>query len=165
MKSSVLFLAVISLSLLSHTSNAKSEEVMRGPLPQEQREIIHYLAEHHKELTRKVTVKEDGYSAETTTENKEVAAELVKHIRYMKKRLGSGAMVRRWDPAFEELVAYHDQLDTEIEVLENGVRVTVTGKTPEAIKVAQNHASIVSGFVDEGDEAVGREHHPTLKGS
>lgn len=134
----------------------------RGPLPDEQREIIQLMASKHDQLKRKVKINDKGYSATTTTADKELAAKLKEHVAYMKKRLDSGAMVRRWDPAFEEMVEYHDQLDTLIRDLPNGIEVVVTGKTPEAIKVAQNHAKIVSGFVKEGDVAVQREHKPAL---
>jgi hypothetical protein len=109
-----------------------------------------------------VVLTDDGYTATTTTENKELAAKLKAHLAYMEKRLESKAMVRRWDPAFVELVDYYDQLDTEIRPLENGVKVTVKGKSAEAIKVAQNHAGIVSGFAKEGSAAVQREHPAVL---
>lgn len=135
---------------------------MRGPLPSEQREIIHYMAEHHTELVRKVTMLEDGYEASTTTSNKELARKLKQHFRYMEKRIGSGAMVRRWDPAFEEMVKFHDQITTKVEYLDNGIKVLVTGKTPEGIKVAHNHAKIVTGFTKEGATAVGREHEAVV---
>ncbi|WP_372799046.1 hypothetical protein [Pontiella sp.] len=134
----------------------------RGPLPEEQNEIIRYLAAHHQELKREVQHTETGYVAVTTSENPEVIARLRTHFDYMEKRLGSGAMVRRWDPAFKEMVDYFDQLDTKVEKLENGIKVTVTGKTPEAVKVAQNHARIVSGFVNEGQPAVARKHEAAI---
>lgn len=135
---------------------------MRGPLPDKQQDIIHYMAEHHKEIARKVELRKDGYEATTTTDNKELAAKLKEHFAYMQKRLGSGAMVRRWDPAFEEMVEYHDQLTTKVEILDNGLKVVVTGKNADAIKVAQNHAKIVSGFAEEGATAVSREHKKAL---
>ena len=158
MKKKLTAFAVTLGTFLTLANIGLAQERLRGPLPAEQRELISFLADHHKDLKRKVTLREDGYSAETTSENAEVVTKLVKHIQYMKKRLGSGAMVRRWDPAFVEMVEYHDQLQTEIELLKNGVRVVVKGKTPNAVKVARNHARIVSGFVEIGSEAVGREH-------
>jgi hypothetical protein len=149
-------LAVCLLGLAAQVSSAAPG--MGGPLPDEQREIIREMAARHQELKREVVLTDDGYTATTTTENKELAAKLKAHLAYMEKRLESKAMVRRWDPAFVELVDYYDQLDTEIRPLENGVKVTVKGKSAEAIKVAQNHAGIVSGFAKEGPAAVQREH-------
>jgi hypothetical protein len=123
---------------------------MRGPLPVEQREIIQYMAEHHEELIRKVEMRKDGYEASTTTENEELARKLKQHFTYMEKRIGSGAMVRRWDPAFAELVKFQDEITTKVHYLDNGISVTVTSNTPNGVKVAQNHARIVTGFTKEG---------------
>jgi hypothetical protein len=148
----LLFLFCIS------TPTGKGEEPMRVPLPEKQQKIIQFLADHHTELIRKVEIRQEGYLAYTTTENRELAAKLKEHFSYMQKRLGSGAIVRRWDPAFVELFKFHDQLETKIEYLDHGIRVKVIGKTPEAVKVAQNHARIVTGFAEKGATAV-RERH------
>jgi len=143
-------------------STATGAPPMRGPLPDDQQEIIRELAARHLELKREVKLTDDGYSATTTTQNKELAAKLKLHLAYMEKRLDSKAMVRRWDPAFVELVEYYGQLETEITPLEDGVKVEVRGQNPEAIRVAQNHARIVSGFVREGQKAVQKKHPPAL---
>ena len=138
-------------------------ESFRGPLPQEQQDIIHYMAEHHAELSRKVTMTETGYSAVTTTENKELVKKLHAHVAYMKKRLDSGAMVRRWDPAYAEMVEHYKDLDAKITPIENGLEVTVSGKTPRSVKVAQNHANTVTSFVKEGFPSLQREHPDTTQ--
>lgn len=156
---SLILMLVLCLSM---TGAGRCDEPLKGPLPEKQREIIHYLADRHDELRRKVTIREDGYEASTTTENEALAAKLKEHFTYMQKRMGSGAMVRRWDPAFVELVKFHDQITTEVEHLDNGIRVVVVGKTPEAVKVAQNHARIVTGFTKKGADAVSERHAPVL---
>ena len=156
------FGAAVAVAALAFTPVALAQNPMRGPLPQEQRALIDYMAEHHDELKREIRVTKKGYEASTTTANKELAQKLKAHFRYMHKRLGSGAMVRRWDPAFVELVEYYDEIETEFKELENGIRVVVTGTTPAAIKVAQNHGRIVSGFVKHGSDAVHREHEVAL---
>lgn len=132
---------------------------MRGPLPEEQRTIIHELAENHKKLTRKVEMTKTGYVATTTSEDKNLAEKLKKHFRYMKKRLDSGAMVRRWDPAYAEMTGYYDQLKVEVQELPKGLKVTISGKNAEATKVAQNHAKIVTKFVNKGSDEL-HEKHP-----
>ena len=80
----------------------------------------------------------------------------------MKSRLESGMGVRHWDPAFAEIRAHYEDMDIEIEDIEKGVRVKVEGKTPEAVKVAQNHANILSGFVERGPEEMHVEHAGVL---
>ena len=153
----IISLIFLPVSLIADPGG-KGKGGMGGPLPAEQREIIHEMARLHDQLTRKVTLIEKGYTATTTSKNKELVTKLKTHLRYMKKRLDSGAMVRRWDPAYAELTEYYPQLTTKIEELPNGLKVTITGKTPKAIKVARNHAKIVSGFVKKGEDALHNEH-------
>lgn len=131
---------------------------MRGPLPVEQREIIHNLAENHKKLSREVKLTPKGYEATTTSDDAALVTQLKTHFRYMQKRLDAGAMVRRWDPAYAELTEYYDKLDVKVEELPKGLKVTVTGKTEKAVKVARNHASIVTSFVKRGAKELPEEH-------
>ena len=153
----LIFLSGI-LTIVSCADQPEARGKMRGPLPQWQRDLIHALAENHKKLIRKVDLTKKGYVATTTSEDKKLAGKLKKHFRYMKKRLDSGAMVRRWDPAYAEMTDYYDQLEVKAEELPKGLKVTITGKTPEAIKVARNHAAIVTSFVKRGPDEVSKRH-------
>ena len=126
-----------------------------GPLPAEQREKIHDLFANHKAIERKLTLTKTGYTSRTTSKDPKIAATLKAHVSYMEKRLDAGFPVRRWDPAYAEFFEHYDQLDTTITKIPAGLEVVVTGKTPEAVKVAQNHAKIISGFIENGEV----EHH------
>jgi len=149
--------------LLALAPLATTAEPLRGPLPEEQRALIRQLAAGHEQLERKVELVDGGYRATTTSADPELARALVAHVRYMKKRLGAGAMVRRWDPAFRELSEHAEHLETRLRILERGVEVEVLGTTPEAVRIARHHATIVSGFVEQGAAAVQREHPPAPK--
>jgi len=155
-------LALTHVLLISSTLTLTAQPAMRGPLPDEQQEIIADMAKQHADFKREVKLNDKGYTATTTTTDKALAAKLKAHLKYMAARLDSKAMVRRWDPAFVELVEYYDQLDTKITELDDGVKVEVIGKNADAVKVAQNHARIVTGFTKEGAKAVEREHKPAL---
>ncbi len=50
-----------------------------------------------------------------------------------------------------------------MEPTKKGLKMTVTGKTPAAIKVAQNHASVNTDFAANGWEAHDRDHAAVLK--
>ena len=155
---SLLFL----LFLITMVNTGWCVKPLEGPLPDRQKAIIHFMSEHHSELHREVTLLDNGYEAITTTQNKELATQLTEHFSYMEKRLAGGAKVRCWDPAFSELVRYYDQLSTQLEYLDNGIKVTVIGHTPEAVQIAHNHARIVTGFTQKGFEAVRQKHAPVL---
>lgn len=138
-------------------------EPMRGQLPEEQQKLIRLLSTHHEEIRRTVELTSDGYRSRTISKNPEVAAALLAHVRYMKKRLDSGGRVRNWDPAFRELTEHYADLITVIRELPDGLEIEVSGKTPSAVGVARNHARIVSGFVSAGRAAVERKHEPALQ--
>lgn len=156
------YIAFLTLLLILTTGTAWCDQPPRGPLPEKQQAIIEYMTEHHNELHREVRMLANGYEGITTTQNKELATQLKEHFAYMEKRLDSGAKVRCWDPAFAELVQYYDQITTEVEYLDDGIKVTVIGNTPEAVRVAHNHARIVTGFTEKGFEAVRQKHPPVF---
>ena len=137
-----------------------AEEPVRGPVPEEQRVIIRLMAMNHEKIDRSVELIERGYRSRTTSDDPEVAAALIAHVRYMKTRMDSGGRVRNWDPAFREIAAYHDRIDTTVRELANGLEIEAVGKDLEAAAVARNHARIVSGFAAEGSAAVQRTHEP-----
>jgi hypothetical protein len=149
-------------AILAGAVHSAAADSVRGPLPDTQRRHIQQMAAAHQEIDRTVELTPAGYQSTTTSQNAEIAASLRAHVRYMQARMQAGSMVRHWDPAFAEMVAHHRDIQVEVEELADGIAVTVAGLTPEAIAVAQNHARIISGFVDEGPVAVRRPHEPVL---
>lgn len=119
-------------------------------MPVEARNNIHQLFDNHDKITRKVTMTPDGYVSVTESTDPKLAATLRSHVKEMSQRFESGRMVRGWDPAFRELRTHYADISHRIEATERGLKVIVTGKTPTAIKVAQNHADIVSNFASHG---------------
>lgn len=151
---------VLLLTLCVIIVPAFSSESMRGPLPAEQQEIIRQLAANHQKIERKVEWTTTGYRATTTSLDPDTAKLLIAHVRHMKARLDSGARVRNWDPAFAELVAFYDRMNTTIKEIPDGLEVEVRGLDADAVKVTQNHGRIVSGFVADGTKGVARKHTP-----
>jgi len=135
----------------------------RGPLPPEQRETIHQLAAQHATISREVTLTDNGYTATTTSTDPAVAKLLQSHIKYMLKRVEGGGRVRQWDPAYREMGHHFQDLKTEVKNLENGIQVTITASSPDAVKVAQNHAAIVTKFIEHGAKEVRKKHEPVLE--
>jgi hypothetical protein len=131
-------------------------------MPPEARNNIHQLFNQHAAITRTVTLTQDGYVAVTESTDPKVVAALRGHVQQMSDRLKSGLMVRRHDPAFVEYAAHYDNITHTVEPTAKGLKVTVTGKTPDAVKVAQNHASVVTDFASHGWEAHDRDHAKAL---
>lgn len=119
-------------------------------MPPEVRNNIHALFDSHGKVSRNVTLTEDGYVSVTESNDPKLAETLKNHVVQMQARLGRGGFIRRWDPAFTELVEHYGDILHEVVLTAKGLKVTVVGQTPEAIKVAQNHAKIVSDFAAKG---------------
>lgn len=132
-------------------------------MPAEARKNIHLLFNRHEEVTRTVTMTKDGYVALTESNDPKVAAALREHVRQMEARLKDGLMVRRHDPAFVEFAQHYDDIRHSLEATDKGLKVVVSAKTPAAIKVAQNHATVVTDFATHGWEAHDRDHAPALR--
>jgi hypothetical protein len=131
-------------------------------MPPEARNNIHQLFNNHAAITRTVTLTKDGYVALTESSDPKVTAALRGHVQQMSDRLKSGLMVRRHDPAFVEYAAHYDNIAHTVEPTDKGLKVTVTGKTPDAIKVAQNHATVVTDFASNGWAGHDRDHAKAL---
>jgi len=119
-------------------------------MPAAQRDTIHGLFDSHKLFVREVVETEQGYVSKTTSEDPAAVELLQTHVKQMETRLKDGMMVRGWDPAYVEFVNHYDDINIQITNIENGISIAATGKTPEAIAVARNHAGIISEFINHG---------------
>jgi uncharacterized protein YdcH (DUF465 family) len=126
-------------------------------------EAIHKLFDNHEKIKRTVEMTDSGYKAKTVSDDPEIAKTLQKHVKEMRERLGAGMMIRRWDPAFAELVEHYKDIDHDFKEIDGGVELVAKGKTPDAVKVVQNHAKIISGFVKLGSDEM-HESHPRALG-
>lgn len=124
--------------------------VRAQPMPVEARNNIHALFNQHDLISRKVDLTANGYVSVTESDDPKLVNILKSHVRQMRARLKSGKLVRRWDPAFPEMVLHYEDMKHKIEPTDKGIKVTVKGTTPEAVKVAYNHAKIVSAFAKNG---------------
>ena len=136
-----------------------------GRMSDDFRGVIHDLFAHHDAFTRSVDLTATGYRAKTVSKDPKKGALLQKHVAQMESRLDGGMGVRHWDPAFAELRAHYDDMKVEIEKVEGGIAVVVTGETKAAIAVAQNHAKIISGFIKKGQEQMHARHPAVLADS
>lgn len=157
------FFLFISFPVIAHCGPGEKGHHGQGQgghrgMPEESRSVIHDLFAQHKKVTRAVKLTPQGYTAETTSSDPAVVSQLQKHVKQMKARLNSGLGVRQWDPAFREFREHYDDLKIQIQNIQNGVAVNVTGSTPEAIAAARNHASVISQFVKNGSSEMHATH-------
>jgi len=158
MKNTAFIRAILLVALLAGIRSANAQG-----MPKELHDNIHSLFDNHAKFTRKVEMTEKGYVAITESTDPKLAKILREHVSQMRERLQSGRMVRRWDPAFPEFIAHYDDITHRVDATKNGLKITVTGKTPDAIKVAKNHAKIVSDFAKNGWKAHDAYHPVALQ--
>jgi hypothetical protein len=158
--SKIILLATFSGLLVSPPFRLSTEA--QG-MPPEARRNIHRLFDGHEGLRREVTTIPDGYVALTESDSPELATALKAHVAQMEERLGKGLPVRLHDPAFAEYVKHRKDITHKVEATGKGLKVTVRGKTPEAVEVARNHAKVVTDFASHGWEAHDRDHPAALK--
>ena len=127
-------------------------------MPAEAREQIHALFDNHAKIHRELKLTATGYTATTESDDLKVAAALQTHVKQMQERLGSGLSVRRWDPAFAEYCDHYSEMDHSFTPTAKGVCMTVTGRNAAAIKIAQNHAKVVSAFASQGWSEHDKKH-------
>ena len=162
MNTTSLFVAAqLSATLIVGSTQSSSAQGM----PPESRENIHLLFDQHAQIERVVTLTKTGYTAATTSTNPAVVRALQAHVKQMGKRLEDGLMVRRWDPAFAEYVNAYSDMEHTFTKTPDGIKATVTGKTPEAILIAQNHAQVIADFAAHGWAAHDRSHPAVLGAS
>ena len=141
--------SVAMMIVMAVTSSCAQQGGGHG-MPPEAREQIHALFDGHDKIHRDLKLTADGYTALTESDDPKLAAALKKHVKQMQARLGEGLSVRRWDPAFAEYCDHYAEMDHEFTTTDKGVRMTVKGRTANAVKIAQNHAKVVSAFAAHG---------------
>lgn len=123
--------------------------------------LFHELLKRHEELERITTKTKNGIEAITrvTSNDTKLVKILQDHALGMKKRFDSGRAVRSWDMLFVELFDHKEKMEMHWEMLENGIKITLTAKEPGVLELIHLHDETLHAFVDHGFKAA-REESP-----
>ncbi|KAA5541837.1 DsrE family protein [Roseiconus nitratireducens] len=133
---------------------------------QADQEVFHFLLDNHKKITRTVKELPNGVQTLTESESPEVADKIKEHVEWMTVRIEESNPIRMRDPLFAEIFRHTDKIKMVHEDTANGVRVTETSDDPYVVRLIQEHAKVVTGFVNRGfDEAMKNHAVPGDKGS
>jgi len=123
-----------------------------------QDEVAHMrtLFQQHPVITRDVKNIENGIVTTTLSDDPKVADALINHVAEMITRVeqGDNPEVPIQSPTLSILFEQGDSIQTEIEILENGVIVTQTSDNGDVVAALQKHASEVSDLAARGMVAV-----------
>ncbi len=117
----------------------------------------------HKGITRDVTNIPNGIITTTEAEDETLREAIVSHVSMMVTRLeeGKNPEVIIQSPTLDALFEVYDEIDTEIELTDIGVKVIQTSANPEVVDLLQTHAAEVSDMSKRGMQAV----HERMAGS
>jgi intracellular sulfur oxidation DsrE/DsrF family protein len=110
-----------------------------------------------------VKVLPNGVETLTESDSPEIAAKIQEHVEWMADRIKTASPIRMRDPLFAEIFKHTDKIKMEHEDTVKGVRVTETSTDAYVAKLIQEHAKVVSGFVERGF-AEAMKNHPVPKG-
>lgn len=129
----------------------------------EDRDIFHYLLEHHEKITRKVEELDNGVQTVTESTDPVVTAKIQEHVASMYKRVEDGRPLRMWDELYREIFKHADKIKMEIKDTENGISVTETSDDEYVVKLIKSHAKVVTGFSEKGFDEARLNHEPPTK--
>ncbi len=121
--------------------------------------LYHELLERHTELERSTNRIAKGIETLTrvTSGDRKLITILHEHALGMKKRFDGGRAVRSWDPLFVELFDNRDALQISWEILEDGMKVTLTSEDPKLIDLIHRHDETIHAFIRHGFKAARHE--------
>ncbi|SPF77456.1 hypothetical protein [Pseudoprimorskyibacter insulae] len=115
-------------------------------------------------FTRSVTNLPNGIRAVTSSSDPAVMEALVSHVTGMLTRIEDGRDPKIFiqSPTLDILFAQNDDIETEIEITDEGVVVTQTSDNPDVVAALHTHAAEVSDMAERGMVAV---HERMMGGS
>lgn len=117
---------------------------------------VHELFLNHARITRTVTNLPNGIRTVTESADPRIAQLLKDHVTTSVARVETGIDpgLPMESPALRGIYQHHATIRTTVERTAHGIVVTQTSADPQAVAELQQHASEVTGFVDEGMAAM-----------
>ena len=110
-------------------------------------QTIHKLFADNKKIKRTVKNIPGGIETLTEASDPKTVVLLQEHVAAMKVRLENKQPMRMWDPLFAVLFQNADKVKMTVTNTKTGVIINETSGDPYVVKLLQEHAKAVSGFV------------------
>lgn len=123
---------------------------------QQEFEDMKEMFQRHVEIERSVENIEGGIRTFTATKNPELRDAIVNHVAMMITRIeeGNDPEVPIQSPILSILFELGSEIQTDIEVTDNGVIVTQTSSNPIVAQALQAHAAEVTDLANRGMQSV-----------
>ncbi len=117
-----------------------------------------YLIEHRDSIHRTVKNLPNGVETLTESDDADVASMIQTHVEAMYDRMEHANPIRMRDPIFREVFANAKKIKLEIEHTDQGVLVKETSEDAYAVKLVQEHAKVVSLWIQNGYAELPKNH-------
>jgi hypothetical protein len=114
------------------------------------------IFKNHKKIKREVGNIENGIKTITESKDEKIRQSIIDHVTMMVTRMqeGKNPEVMIQSPTLTKLFDYYQEIDTEIELSDDGIALIQTSKNPKVVELLQKHASEINDMVDRGMQAV-----------
>ena len=118
--------------------------------------VIHTMFAHRDKIERTVKMLPDGAEALTESADKEVAALLKKHVPKVEERVINNEPLppMTFHPVFVGLLRHAAEYTLDYRETDRGVKVRYQAETPYAVMLVQEHAKLVSRFIQNGMQEI-----------
>ena len=127
-------------------------------------QTIHKLFADNKKIKRTVKNIPGGIETLTETSDPKTTLLLQEHVAAMKIRLENKQPMRMWDPLFAVLFQHAEKVKMTVTNTKTGVKIVETSDDSYVVKLLQEHAKAVSGFVKDGMAGMHVSHPAPPKG-
>ncbi len=117
-----------------------------------------HLLDNRSAIKRNVIMREDGVETITESDSPEITAKIREHVHAMKGRIEDIRPIHMRDPLFAAIFENAQTINLEVQNTDRGVRVMETSTHPYVVKLIQEHAKVVSNFIQYGYEEVRKNH-------
>ena len=104
------------------------------------------IFKNHKKIKREVVNIENGIKTITESKDEKVRQSIIDHVTMMVTRMqeGKNPEVMIQSPTLTKLFDYYQEIDTEIELSDDGIALIQTSKNPKVVELLQKHASEIN---------------------
>ena len=117
---------------------------------------IHAMFDNRDKIRRSVMLLPDGAESLTESDDEELAAMLKDHVPNMDARVLGNAPLppMTFHPVFVALIKHADDYTLDYEETDKGVKVTYQSDDPYVVMLVQEHAKLVSRFLQNGHDEI-----------
>ena len=122
--------------------------------------MIHTMFDNRAKIRRSVMMLPDGAESLTETDDEDLAAILKEHVPNMDARVLGNAPLppMTFHPVFVALIQHADDYSLDYEETDKGVKVTYQSDDPYVVMLVQEHAKLVSRFLQNGHDEIHAEY-------